>query len=49
MGAQFAVIVGWMLGLVLAYLLLTHAGGAATIVQSSSSGGASLLKTLQGR
>lgn len=49
MGEKFAVIVGWMLGLVLAYLLLTHAGGAAQIVSSSSSGGASILKTLQGR
>jgi hypothetical protein len=49
MGAEFATIVGWMLGLVLAYLLLTHSGGAAQILGSSASGGASVLKTLQGR
>lgn len=49
MGAQFAQIVAWMLGLVLAYLLLTHSGGAAQILNSSASGGANVLKTLQGR
>ena len=49
MGEKFAQIVGWMLGLVLAYLLLTHGSAAQGIIGSGASGGASVLKTLQGR
>lgn len=48
-GKEFATIVGWMLGLVLAYLLLTHGSAAQGIIGSSASGSASVLKTLQGR
>lgn len=49
MGAEFATIVGWMMGLVLVYLLLTHGSDTTSILSSSASGGASVLKTLQGR
>ncbi len=49
MGAEFATIVGWMMGLVLVYLLVTNASGTTGVVQSSTSGGVSILKTLQGR
>lgn len=47
MGEKFAMIVGWMLGLVLVGILVTHAGGASQIVTSSASGGSQVLKTLQ--
>lgn len=48
-GKEFATIVGWMLGLVLLYLLLTHASGTQGIIGSSASGSVSILKALQGR
>ena len=49
MGAKFAEIVGWMLGLVLVYLLLTHGSPAQGIIGASASGSSQVLKTLQGR
>ena len=49
MGDKFAQIVGWMLGLVLAYLLLTHGSATTGIIGQSASSSASVLKTLQGR
>jgi hypothetical protein len=49
MGGKFATIVGWMLGLVLAYLLLVHSSGTTSIIGSSASGASNVLSTLQGR
>ena len=51
MGETFAIIVGWMMGLVLVYLLLTKSGGgvgAAGIIKTSGQGASTILSVLQG-
>lgn len=42
-------VVAWMMGLVLAYLLLVHGSATTSILTSSTTGGANVLKVLQGR
>ncbi len=47
--SRVVTIIAWMLGLVLAYLLLVHGSATTSILTSSTTGGVSILKTLQGR
>lgn len=42
-------IVGWMLGLVALYILVTQYKGATSIATSSAGASVSVLKALQGR
>ena len=49
MGGTVATIVGWTLGVIVVYLLLTHGSSSQGIIGSSTGGGVSLVKALQGR
>lgn len=49
MGGTVATITGWVLGVVVVYLLLTHGSADTGIIGSSTSGGVNVIKALQGR
>lgn len=49
MGGTVATIVGWTLGVIVVYLLLTHGSSSQGIIGSSTGGSVNLIKALQGR
>lgn len=49
MGGTIATILGWTLGVIVVYLLLTHGSASTGIIGSGSTGGIGLIKALQGR
>jgi hypothetical protein len=48
MGGRIATIVGWMMFLILVYLLLAHGQNTTSIVTSSAKGASNIIVALQG-